>query len=62
MFTINRETAFGILEELRMYSVSDGKILDYVVGNNLPAHVALQLMRDARDEFLSDELNIDKDE
>ena len=62
MFTTNRETAFDILEELRMYAVSDEKILNYVVGNNLPAHVALQLMRDARDEFLGDELNIDEDE
>lgn len=57
MFTTNRETAFGILEELRMYAVSDEKILNYVVGNNLPAHLALQLMRDARDEFLSDEFD-----
>ena len=52
MFTTNRETAFGILEDLRMYAVSDEQILDYIIGNNLPAHIALQLMRDARDEFL----------
>lgn len=54
MYKNNRETAFGILEDLRMYAVSDEKILDYVVGNNLPAHIALQIMRDARDEFLGD--------
>tara|TARA_Y100000114_G_scaffold61367_1_gene56288 strand:+ start:1438 stop:1617 length:180 start_codon:yes stop_codon:yes gene_type:complete len=58
MFTTNRETAFGILEDLRMYAVSDEQILDYIIGNNLPAHTALQLMRDARDEFLP-ELNDD---
>jgi len=52
MFTTNRETAFGILEDLRMYAVSDEQILDYIIGNNLSAHTALQLMRDARDEFL----------
>ena len=52
MFTTDRETAFGILEDLRMYAVSDEQILDYIIGNNLPAHTALQLMRDARDEFL----------
>jgi len=61
MFNTNRETAFDILEELRMYAVSDEKILDYIVGNNLPAHIALQMMRDARDEFLS-ELNDYEDE
>ena len=52
MFTTNRETAFDILEKLRMYAVSDENILDYIIGNNLSAHTALQLMRDAQDEFL----------
>ena len=61
MFKTNLETSFDILEELRMYAVSDEKILDYVVGNNLPAHIALQMMRDARDEFLP-ELNNYEDE
>ncbi len=61
MFKTNRETAFDILEELRRYAVSDEKILDYVVGDNLPAHVALQMMCDARDEFLP-ELNNYEDE
>jgi len=50
--TLNRTTAFDILEELRMYSVSDESILDYIIGSNLPAHAALTLMKDARDEFL----------
>ena len=50
--TTNRTTAFDILEELRMYSISDDSILDYIIGNNLSAHAALQLMRDTRDEFL----------
>ena len=62
MFTTNRETAFGILEEMRMYAISDEKILDYIVGNNLPAHIALQLMRDTRDEFLGNEFDIDEEE
>ena len=61
MFKTNLETAFDILEELRMYAVSDEKILDYIVGNNLPAHIALQMMCDARDEFLP-ELNNYEDE
>ena len=52
MSTTNRETAFDILENLRMYAVSDEKILDYIIGDNLSAHTALQLMRDTRDEFL----------
>lgn len=57
MFTTDRETAFGILEELRMYAVSDERILDYIIGNNLSGHKGLQLMRDTRDEFLTDQEN-----
>ena len=52
----DRTTAFDILEELRMYSISDEVILDYIIGNNLPASVSLTLMKDAREEFLP-ELN-----
>jgi len=48
----NRETAFDILEDLRMYAVSDENILDYIIGNNLSGPIALKTMRDARDEFL----------
>lgn len=52
---LNRQTAFSILEELRMYGISDEKILDYIIGNNLPANIAHQLMKDTFDEFLGDE-------
>ena len=48
----NRETAFDILEDLRMYAVSDENILDYIIGNNLSGPIALKTMHDARDEFL----------
>ena len=48
----NRTTAFDILEEMRMYGISDEKILDYIIGNNLQSNKALQLMIDTREEFL----------
>jgi len=48
----NRTTAFDILEEMRMYGISDEKILDYIIGNNLESNKALQLMIDTREEFL----------
>ena len=48
----NRITAYDILEEMRMYGISDEKILDYIIGNNLPSNKALQLMIDIREEFL----------
>ena len=48
----NRITAYDILEEMRMYGISDEKILDYIIGNNLQSNKALQLMIDTREEFL----------
>tara|TARA_R110000851_G_scaffold6228_5_gene25563 strand:- start:1103 stop:1285 length:183 start_codon:yes stop_codon:yes gene_type:complete len=48
----NRITAYDILEEMRMYGISDKKILDYIIGNNLQSNKALQLMIDTREEFL----------
>ena len=50
----NRTTAFDILEEMRTYGISDEKILDYIIGNNLESNKALQLMIDIREEFLQD--------
>ena len=50
----NRITAYDILEEMRMYGISDEKILDYIIGNNLESSKALQLMIDIREEFLQD--------
>ena len=35
-----------------MYGISDEKILDYIIGNNLESNKALQLMIDTREEFL----------
>jgi len=54
MYRSDRETAFDILEELRMYACADNDILDYIIGNNLSSDVALRLMRDCREEFLGD--------
>jgi hypothetical protein len=50
----NSTTAFDILEEMRTYGISDEKILNYIIGNNLAPNKALQLMIDIREEFLQD--------
>jgi hypothetical protein len=39
---------------MRTYGISDEKILNYIIGNNLAPNKALQLMIDIREEFLQD--------
>ena len=55
MIALDRRTAFSILEELRTYGFSDSAILDYIIGNNLPANVALSLMKGVYEEFVEED-------
>lgn len=61
MVVTDKMTAYDLLEELRMYSISDKLILEYVIGNYLSASIAKDAMLSAREEFLidcfSEELN-----
>ena len=45
----DRGGAFDILDELRNMGIDDTQILEYIIGNHLPGHLAFEVLSDYRD-------------
>ena len=48
----NRQAAFAILDELEMMGVSAEMLVNYLVGNWMPAHDALEALQNFKDSEL----------